>query len=165
MKDQADRDYIDERVHGIKPAKILSYIRRAEVVADNSPDAETKVGSVLISKKTGSVISEGYNGFVRGANDDIIPKTRPEKYEYVIHAETNLICNAARNGVTTDDCFIVQTHSPCVHCARLLYQCGITTVYYKEFYRGTEEVKRLGDLELKYTAFENYTKIEIEPAR
>jgi len=147
-----------------KSEKVLSYIRRAEVVAENSPDADTKVGSVLISKKTGSVISEGYNGFVRGAQDDRIPKTRPEKYEYVIHAETNLICNAARNGVTTDDCFIVQTHSPCVHCARLLYQSGITVIYYKEFYRGTKDVERLGDLQLKYTAYDKYTKIEIEPA-
>lgn len=145
--------------------KILSYIRRAEVVAENSPDSETQVGSVLISKRTGSVISEGYNGFVRGTNDDALPKTRPEKYEYVIHAESNLICNAARNGVMTEECFVVQTHSPCVHCARLLYQCGITTVYYKDYYRGTDEVKRLGDLQLKYTSFEKYTKIEIEPTK
>ncbi len=106
----------------IRCTKILSYLRRAEVAAENSPDAETKVGAVLISYKTGSVISEGYNGFVRGADDDTIPKTRPDKYEYVIHSEANLICNAARNGVRTDDCFVVQTHSPCVQCARLLYQ-------------------------------------------
>jgi len=149
----------------LKDSKILSYIRRAEVTAESSPDAETKVGSVLISKKTGSVISEGYNGFVRGTNDEVLPKTRPAKYEYVIHAETNLICNAARNGVVTDDCFVVQTHSPCVQCARLLYQSGITTVYFKNYYPGTDEVQRLGDLQLKYTSFEKYTKIEIEPTR
>lgn len=147
----------------VKTEKVLSYLRRAEVVAQSSPDAETKVGSVLISKKTGSVISEGYNGFVRGAPDAQLPKTRPGKYEFVIHAETNLVCNAARNGVNTDDCFIVQTHSPCVQCARLLYQCGITTVYFKEFYRGTHDIQRLGDLQLKYTTFDKYTKIEIEP--
>lgn len=149
----------------LKTEKVLSYLRRADVVSENSPDSETKVGAVLISKKTGSVVSEGYNGFVRGTNDAALPKTKPEKHEFVIHAEANLICNAARNGVVTDDCFVVQTHSPCVHCARLLYQCGITTVYYKEFHRRTEEVKRLGDLQLKYTAFENYTKIEIEPTK
>lgn len=148
----------------IKLEKILSYIRRAEVVAENSPDAETKVGSVLISNKTRSVISEGYNGFVRGAADSRIPKTRPEKYKYVIHAEANLIFNAARNGVTTDDCFVVQTHSPCAQCARALYQCGIATVYYKNYYGGTDEIKQLGDLQLKYTTFGGYTKIKIEPA-
>lgn len=149
----------------IKPEKVLSYIRRAEIVAENSPDAETQVGSILVSKKTGSVISEGYNGFVRGTNDAALPKIRPAKYEYVIHAESNLICNAARNGITTDDCFIVQTHSPCVSCARLLFQAGVTTVFYKNYYKGTDEVKRLGDLQLKYTYFEKYTMIEIEPTK
>ena len=147
----------------IKPEKILSYLRRAEVVSESSPDAETKVGAVLISNKTESVISEGFNGFVRKTRDDLLPKTRPEKYKYIIHAETNLLCNASRNSVGTDDCFIVQTHSPCVHCARLLYQAGISIVYYKNYYPGTDEVKQLGDLQLKYTAFEKYTKIEIEP--
>lgn len=149
----------------LKTEKVLSYIRRAEVVAENSPDAETKVGSVLISKRTGSVISEGFNGFIRNAKDAELPKTRPNKYEYIVHAETNLICNASRNGVMTDGCFIVQTHSPCINCARLLYQAGITEVYYKNYYTGTDEVKRLGDLELKYTQFEKYTKIEIEATK
>lgn len=149
----------------LKNNKLLSYIRRAEVVAENSPDEDTKVGSILISKKTGSVISEGYNGFVRGTNDAAIPKTRPEKYEYVIHAEENLIYNAARNGVTTDDCIVVQTHSPCVQCARRLYQSGISSVYYKEFYRGTKDIERLGDLQLKYTKLGDYTRIDIEPTR
>lgn len=150
----------------IKPNKVLSYLKRAEVVAENSPDAETRVGSVLISKRTGSVISEGYNGFVRGANDAVLPKTRPEKYEYVIHAESNLICNAARNGVLTDECFVVQTHSPCVHCARLLYQCGITTVYCKDYYqKGVEDIERLGDLQLTYVKCDGYMKIEIQPTR
>jgi dCMP deaminase len=145
--------------------KILSYIRRAEVVAENSPDADTKVGSILVSRKTGSVISEGFNGFVRGGPDSELPNFRPEKYDFVIHSETNLICNAARNGVSTDDCFVVQTHSPCVHCARLLYQAGINEVFYKNYYRGTDDISRLGDLELKYTAFDKYTKIEINPVK
>lgn len=149
----------------MKDSKVLSYLRRAEVVAENSPDAETKVGSVLISSRTGSVISEGYNGFVRGTDDSRIPKTRPQKYDFVIHAEANLICNAARNGVSTDECIVVQTHSPCVHCARLLYQSGISTVFFKDYYRGTDEIKRLGDLELKYTAFDKYTRIDIEPTK
>lgn len=148
----------------IRTEKVLSYIRRAAVVAENSPDLETKVGAVLISKKTGSVISEGYNGFARKTRDDLLPKTRPDKYKFVIHAEANLIYNAARNSVGTDECFTVQTHSPCVHCARALYQCGITTVYYKEYYKGTDEVQDLGDLKLIYTAFDQYTRVDITPA-
>ncbi len=147
----------------ISEKKILSYLRRAEVVAENSPDAETKVGSVLISKATHSVISEGYNGFIRGADDDRLPKTRPDKYDFVLHAEENLIANAARNGVQTNETFIVQTISPCVRCARLLYQSGIDTVFYANWYSGSDRIKELDDLKLQFTKYEKYTKIIIRP--
>lgn len=147
----------------IKEKKLELYIKRALVTAESSPDAETKVGSILVSKSTGSVISEGYNGFVRGANDDALPRTRPAKYDFVIHAEQNLIYNAARNGVRTDSCFIVQTHSPCVHCARAVYQAGIDTIYFKTYYPGTDKIKDLGDLKLTYTELGLFTKIVISP--
>ena len=149
----------------ISEKKIFSYLRRAKVVAENSPDHETKVGSILISKKTFSVISEGYNGFIRGANDVLLPKTRPDKYEYMIHAEENLICNAVRNGVSMDDCFVVQTISPCIRCARLLYQSGIDTIFYEKYYYGTDKVKDLGDLTFDYKIFEKFTKIQITPSK
>lgn len=149
----------------VKLNKILNYLKQAAVVAENSPDAETKVGSILVSKTTGSVISEGYNGFVRGANDHALPKTRPAKYDFVIHAEQNLIYNAARNGVRTDECFIAQTHSPCVQCARALYQAGIDTVFFKDYYPGTDRIDELGDLKLEYRQFEGFTKIVIKPNR
>lgn len=147
----------------MKEQKVLSLIRRAEAAALDSPDAETKVGSVLVSKSTGSVISEGFNGFVRGARDEVLPKTRPDKYEFVIHAEQNLIYNAARNGVRMNDCFIVQTHSPCIQCARALYQSGVDTVFFKKYYPGTDRIAELGDLVLEYTESETYTKIVIRP--
>ncbi len=149
----------------IKESKIQSYIKRAEVVAESSPDEETKVGSILISNSTGSVISEGFNGFVRGADDKSLPKTRPQKYDFIIHAEDNLISNAARNGVRTDQCFAVQTHSPCPQCARRLYQAGITVVYFKTYYPGSDKIAELGDLKLMFTPYEKYTKIVIAPNR
>lgn len=147
----------------MKQNKLQLYIKRALVTAESSPDVETQVGSILVSKSTGSVISEGYNGFVRGANDNALPKTRPSKYDFVIHAEQNLIYNAARNGVRTDECFLVSTHSPCVHCARAIYQAGIDTVFFKNYYPGTDQIKNLGDLVLEYTPMEEFTKIVISP--
>lgn len=148
----------------MKEQKLQSYIKRALATADCSPDEETKVGSVLVSKSTGSVISEGYNGFVRGAHDDALPKTRiGGKHKYVIHAEQNLIYNAARNGVRTDSCFLVQTHSPCVDCARAVFQSGIDTIYFKTYYPGTDKISDLGDLRLEYTAIGEFTKIVIKP--
>lgn len=143
--------------------KLRSYIKRAIATSECSPDLETKVGSILVSKSTGSVISEGYNGFTRGANDEKLPKIRPEKYEYMIHAEQNLIYNAARNGVRTDSCFLVQTHSPCVNCARAVYQSGIDTIYFRTYYPGTDKIQDLGDLRLEYEHIGEFTKMIIRP--
>lgn len=149
----------------ISEKKILSYLKRAQVVAENSPDQQTQVGSVLVSWKTLSVISEGYNGFIRGADDDKLPKVRPDKHEFIIHAETNLIFNAARNGVQTDDCFVVQTISPCVHCARALYQSGIRVVYFKDWYKGVTSMINYQDIVFDCTTYQNYTKVVLKPSK
>ena len=88
----------------MKLKKLENYYKQALVVAEMSPDAETKVGSLLINSTTGAVLGSGYNGFARGANDDAIPNTRPEKHNYVIHSEANLIYNSARHGIVTEGC-------------------------------------------------------------
>lgn len=115
--------------------KISNYMEIAEVVAKRSHDTERQVGAVLIKKQTGAIIATGYNGFIRNTNDGILPTTKPDKYPYIIHAEVNLISNCAKHGISTDECFIVQTLSPCIHCMRVLWQCGVRTIYFKEKYR------------------------------
>ena len=76
------------------------YFGFAEQAAKKSPDAETKVGAVLVNNKTGAVIAMGFNGFIRGACDILLPKTRPDKYVYMVHGEVNLIANCARHGIS-----------------------------------------------------------------
>lgn len=149
----------------IKLNKIASYIRRAEVVAENSPDKETKVGAVLVSKSTGSVISEGYNGFIRGANDKKLPKTKPFKHKFIIHCEQNLLYNCCHNGIRTDNCFIVQTISPCLTCARALYQSGIDTIFFKHAHESLNQLKSSEDLSLNYTKFKGFSRIILKPNR
>lgn len=126
--------------------KIQYYIKRLEAAASNSPDAETKVGAILVDPKTGAVLAEGYNGFVRGANDDILPKTRPDKYNYIIHAETNMIANAVKAGVSTDQKFLFCSLSPCVKCLRMLWQAGISEIYFIEKYKDFNDSLNMGDL-------------------
>lgn len=70
-------------------------------------------------------------------------KTKPE----VLHAESNAIAKLARstNSGLGADIFI--THSPCLECAKLIYQSGIKKVYFGEHYRnntGLEFLKRSG---------------------
>lgn len=134
-----------------RPTKNKTFMEMAEITARRSHDAETKVGSVLVSNKTQDILGMGYNGFVRGAKDEKLPNTRPEKYKYIVHSEQNLICNLVRRGVSTDDSTLYCTMSPCVTCMRMLYQAGVTKIICKEKYRDFDSLKEMGDLNIKET--------------
>lgn len=149
----------------ITEKKLNYYHVRALATASASPDESTKVGALLIHGESGAVIAEGYNGYIRGAEDDKIPKTRPEKYDYTIHAEINLICNAVRHGVSADKCVIYCTISPCIKCMRTLYQSGITKVYVKGFYSDFDQCSNMLDLKLTVTSIGEFSMIQLEPKR
>jgi len=149
----------------ITDKKLQKYYRHALAAAVDSPDPSTKVGAVLINKKSGAVIADGFNGFIRGAQDEKLPLTRPEKYDYIIHAETNLLCNAVKHGISTDGCVLFCTMSPCIKCMRMLYQAGINEIYIKDFYSDFKTCSSMLDLSLEVTTLGEFSKIEINPKR
>ena len=63
-------------------------------------------------------------------------KTKPE----VLHAETNAIAKLARSSDSGLDADIFVTHSPCLDCAKLIYQSGIKSVYYRNAYRSNDGI-------------------------
>ena len=70
-------------------------------------------------------------------------KTKPE----VLHAESNAIAKLAKSNDSGDGADIFITHAPCIECAKLIYQSGISRVYYGENYRddaGIEFLKKSG---------------------
>lgn len=118
-----------------RPSKHKYWMGIAEAVSLRSHDVETKVGAILVKNDTGMVIATGHNGFVRGAPDSELPTTRPDKYQYVVHAEENLLAHTSRNGISVDGCTLVITLSPCQKCLRLMWQAGITEVICRDIYR------------------------------
>jgi dCMP deaminase len=132
----------------MKISKNKRYMMRAEIAALGSHDAETQVGAILVKNSSGAVIADGCNGFVRGAPDDSLPNTRPDKYGYIVHAEANLLANCVKHGISGDDCMLICTMSPCVSCMRLLYQSGITKIIVKEKYRDYEQLKTMTDIKI-----------------
>jgi len=144
----------------MRPTKLKNYMEQAEVASKRSHDAETQVGAVLIKNDTGAVIMTSYNGFVRGADDDNLPNTRPDKYPYMCHAEENMIWNCARHGISTDNCSVVSTLSPCVDCMRMLWQCGISRVVVKEIYRDFDDITKMKDLTVKVNLVEDFYELE-----
>ena len=145
----------------MKLRKLNNYFKQAAVVAENSPDLQTKVGCLLINKRTGAVLAASYNGFIRGGPDDKLPKTRPDKYDYIIHAEQNAIYNCARHGINTSDCFLVVTLSPCINCARAAFQSGIDVIYFHEEYKDFQSQLDMDDLDIKLEKIDIFTKITL----
>lgn len=143
--------------------KLKTYEKLARTIAEQSPDSQTKVGSIIIHSKTGAVLGSGFNGFVRGGPDQSLPTSRPEKYDYIIHAETNLLYNCARHGVSTDECFVYCTLSPCINCLRALYQSGIEYVFFKDTYRDFDKNTTMKDLHLKLSEVGEFVALKIEP--
>jgi dCMP deaminase len=70
-------------------------------------------------------------------------KTKSE----VLHAETNAISKLAKSTESGDGAAMFITHSPCLDCAKLIYQSGINNVFYRTSYRsddGIEFLKKSG---------------------
>ncbi len=118
-----------------KPSKYEYWMGIAEAASLRSHDEETKVGAIFVKNDTGMVVATGHNGFVRGAPDDQLPTRRPEKYEYMVHAEENLLAHCAKSGISVDNCTLIITLSPCQKCLRLMWQAGITKVICRDLYR------------------------------
>jgi len=143
--------------------KLNNYYKQAMTIAELSPDEQTKVGALLINYENRSVINNAYNGFIRKGPDKDLPKTRPEKYEFIIHAEINLLCNCLLNHVSPKNCFVFCTLSPCANCCRLLYQSGIREVYFKDTYRDFENTMQMKDIYIAVTEVQSYNRLIMKP--
>jgi dCMP deaminase len=124
----------------MKQKFISLYMDWATRVAQLSYARRLQVGAVIV--KDDCVISYGYNGMPAGWDnvceysiDDAMGydtgKTKPE----VIHAESNAIAKLAKSSNSGNQADIFITHSPCIECAKLIYQSGIKRVWYEINYR------------------------------
>lgn len=96
--------------------------------------------------KQGMIISDGYNGTPSGFENVCEDETGVTK-PYVLHAEANAITKLARSNNNSEGATIYITASPCIECAKLIIQSGITRVVYGEKYRlmdGIELLERAG---------------------
>ena len=136
----------------IKNETFLDLARR---IGENSKCCRAKVGAILV--KDNRIISTGYNGKPSGWNDEACTGDCNGCKE-TIHAEINAIIFAAKNGMSTKDCVLYVTHSPCEHCCLSIIQAGIKTVFFEELYvsdssdglKGIEMLLKAGIKVFKY---------------
>ena len=121
-----------------------SYLKMAEVWAENSYCKRRKVGALIV--KNNMIISDGYNGTPSGFEnvcEDENGVTKP----YVLHAEANAITKVAKSGNSSENSTLYVTASPCLECSKLIIQAGIKRVVYKDAYRrqdGPDLLKKAG---------------------
>ena len=115
------------KIHGKKWGD--RYLGLAREVSTWSKDPSTKVGAVVIGDH-GQLLSQGFNGFPRGINDNAARlKDKQKKYKLVVHAEMNAIYNAGLNGISLDGSTLYVYGLPvCNECAKGIIQVGIKTV-------------------------------------
>ena len=134
----------------MKKKFIEAYMEVAETFANLSTAKRLQVGAIVV--KDDRIISIGYNGMPSGWDNDCEYemlgdygthntelKTKPE----VLHAESNAIAKLARSPESGEGATIFITHAPCMDCAKLIYQSGISKVYYKTDYRSTQGIEFL----------------------
>lgn len=115
----------------------------AQCVAQWSSCKRRHVGAVIVKDK--HVISTGYNGAPAGIQTCVekgecireklnIKSGTLQELCYAVHAEQNAIVQAAKLGSSTNGATLYCTHQPCVLCAKMIVNAGITRVVYSEGY-------------------------------
>ena len=115
------------------------YLEMAEIWARNSYCKRRQVGALLV--KDNMIISDGYNGTPSGF-ENVCEENGVTK-PYVLHAEANAISKVAKSGNNSNGATLYVTASPCIECSKLIIQCGIKRVVYKDEYRLTDGVDLL----------------------
>jgi len=133
-------------------------------VAERSTCTRAKVGAVIVRDK--NILATGYNGAPAGMPhctdvgcliyESKTPNGDTEQNCFrTIHAEMNAIAQAAKNGASIKDGAIYITHTPCIHCLKVLVNTGIKQIYYEKPYK----LNTLEEL-LRYTQVHLY-KVEL----
>ena len=99
---------------------------QAFFTASWSEDPSKQVGSVLV--RDNRIVSVGYNGFPTGVEHFVERLEKPEKLQWIEHAERNSIYTASKMGHGTEGCILFSTFFPCPSCSRAVIQAGIVEV-------------------------------------
>ena len=135
-----------------------AYMKTAQTFAELSHARRLKVGAIVV--KDDRIISIGYNGMPAGWDNNceyediefadavfgepqaVVNrglKTRPE----VLHAESNAIAKLAKSNNSGLGADLFVTHMPCLDCAKIIYQSGISRGWYGANYRDDSGIKFL----------------------
>ncbi len=114
----------------------------AQLVAERSTCLRRKVGAVAVKDKR--ILATGYNGVPSGIPHcetvgclrEQLHVPSGERHELCrgLHAEQNVIIQAAVHGISLAGAELYSTVFPCIICAKMLINCKISVIYYARSY-------------------------------
>lgn len=129
-----------------RPSTKEYFMSLALLAASRSTCLRRQVGALAVLGKR--VLATGYNGppsgishcgesaedrpCLRTALD--IPSGERLDLCHAVHAEQNVMIQAARYGIALAGCDIYCTHMPCFTCAKMLVNMGVVAIYYMHAY-------------------------------
>ncbi len=118
------------------------FMNIAHVAATRSNCCRRHVAAVIV--RDFRIISTGYNGTPRGiknCNEGGCPRCNSDTPSghgldscICSHAEENAIVQAAYHGISVKGATLYTTFSPCLHCAKIIINAGISEVIYHQHY-------------------------------
>jgi dCMP deaminase len=109
------------------------FLKIASVVSERATCLRHHMGAVAVKDK--HILTTGYNGAPAGLHDCLelgclrnelgIPSGKSAEICRAVHAEQNVIIQAALHGISIKGATIYCTHSPCVLCAKMLVNAQI----------------------------------------
>ena len=87
-----------------------------------------------------------------------IPSGTKQEICFAVHAEQNAIIQAAKYGINVNGATLYCTHQPCVICAKMIINAGISRVVYKNGYPDDFSLKLFEEANVKV---EKYRSEEI----
>ena len=109
-------------------------------VAKRSTCLRRSVGAIAIKDRR--IIATGYNGQIMGSphcqtclrQELNIPSGERHEICRAVHAEQNLVAQAAKFGSSIDKAIVMTTTKPCIICYKILCNSGIDKIIYFEDY-------------------------------
>lgn len=122
----------------MKEKHVRIRVEQCLALANASNCPRRKFGALLLDPDRNVILMDGYNGGPRGGGelcggDECLRDTLGVKSGTRMeigchHAEMNVVCNAAANGVRCDGAWLIVTGEPCLMCAKMLHHAGIARV-------------------------------------
>jgi len=118
------------------------FLEVAELVSKRATCLRRKVGAVLVKDK--KILATGYNGAPSGLKHCLdtvcireklkIPSGQRHELCKGLHAEQNVLLQAALHGTSTKESVLYVTNQPCSICAKMLINAGVREIVIRNGY-------------------------------